>query len=126
MYVEFGNDNAIEGYREGDSDEVKFRPLEGQRVTTIGFPEGMTLQEAFTTAVAQANYHFAVVDEETGERAKPKWIESDSPGLKALLCEHFGLKPDTTMPKTWGKDTGLEQDNLLSVAARRESEGDDK
>jgi hypothetical protein len=109
VYVQFGNDNAIEGYRDPTSDDpdlVRYRPLEGQRITEITFPEGISLQEAFQDAVAALGYHMA-------EGSKPAWVESDSDGLQVLLVEHYGLTPSkNTRPKTWGKDTGA---NLIGV-----------
>lgn len=106
MYVEFGNDHAIEGFRDQNADDpelVQFRALEGQRVTQIVFPEGTGLQEAFSTAVTALQYHIA-------EGEKPTWIESDSDGLQSLLGEHFGVKAsENKRPKTWGKATGAPQ-----------------
>ena len=103
MYVELGNDKAIEGYRDPTSDDpdlVRFRPLEGQRTTLFVIPEGMGLQEAFSSVVTASTYHIA-------EGEKPAWVESDSEGLQTLLMEHFGItKSANTRPKTWGKDTG--------------------
>lgn len=119
MYVEFGNSNAIEGYRDPlseDPDLVRYRPIDGEQITTIVFPEGIGLQEAFTTAVATVGLHFAVADEESGERHKPAWVESDSDGLRALLCEHYGLKPSHTRPKNWGKETGANEAPSLARA----------
>jgi hypothetical protein len=102
MYVQFGNADALEGYRDPTSDDpdlVRYRPLDGDRVTTITFPEGMGLQEAFSTAVTALGYHMA-------DGGSPAWIESDSEGLQALLLENYGLTKNTR-PKTWGKDTGV-------------------
>lgn len=115
MWVEFGNDSAIEGFREGDSDEVKYRSLEGQQVTAVTLPSDVSLQEAFTTSVAAVNFHFA--EQPDGTRSKPAWIDSDSDGLKALLAENFGLKAGQARPKTWGKDSGaLDNEHLPSSA----------
>lgn len=104
MWVEIGNDHAIEGYRDPNSDDpdlVRFRPLEGQRVTTSSIPDDMNLQQAFANVVAGMAYHLE-------EGAKPAWIESDNESLQMLLCEHYGItKSQNTRPKTWGKDTGL-------------------
>lgn len=103
MYVLLGNDKALEGYRDPTSDDpdlVRYRDLEGQRVTSISIPEGMSLNEAFQSVVTAFEYHIA-----QGE--KPSFVESDSEGLQALLSEHFGLtKTQNTRPKTWGKETG--------------------
>lgn len=106
MYVEFGNDKAIEGYRDPQSDDpdlVRYRPVDGERVTQVLIPEGTGLQEAFTTVVTSFGYHIA-----DGE--KPTWIESDSPGLQTLLLEHYGISSSANnRKKTWGKDTGADQ-----------------
>lgn len=98
MYVEFGNDKGIEGYRDPQSDDpdlVRYRAIEGQRVTRLTYPEGMTLNEAFQSTVTAIGYHVA-------EGGRPSWVESDSAGLKALLCENYGIDPNRQRPRTWG------------------------
>lgn len=104
LLVEFGNADALEGYRDPtseDPDLVRFKPLAGDRVTTVVFPEGTSLQEAFSTAVTALTFHMA-------SGAVPTWIESDSDGLQALLVEHYRLTPSKNIrPKTWGKATGV-------------------
>jgi len=102
-FVEFGNDKGIEGYRDAESDDpdlVRYRTLSGQRTTTLTYPEGMTLQEAFQGTVTAIGYHLA-------EDGRPQWFESDSAGLKALLCENYGVSPEQTKPKTWGQGAVL-------------------
>lgn len=101
-YVEFGNDKGIEGYRDAESDDpdlVRYRELSGQRVTRLTYPEGMALTEAFQGTVTAVSYHL-------GEGGKPAWIESDSEGLKSLLCENYGVDPARKRPKTWGNPAG--------------------
>lgn len=103
MYVHIGNNNAIEGFRDPTSDDpdlVRYRPAEGERVTEVTFPEGTSLNEAFSTTLAVMEHHMV-------DGAKPVWVESDSEGLTSLLQEHWGLTAaKTSRPKTWGKDTG--------------------
>ena len=103
MYVHVGNSNAIEGFRDpssDDPDKVRYRPLDGDRVTEVAFPEGTSLNEAFATTLAVMEHHMA-------QGSTPSWIESDSEGLTSLLQEHWGLAASkTSRPKTWGKDTG--------------------
>lgn len=103
MYVHVGNNSAIEGYRDpssDDPDKVRYRPLEGDRVTEIVIPDGTSLNEAFSTVLAVMDHHMI-------EGSAPAWIESDSEGLTALLREHWDLSAaKTSRPKTWGKDTG--------------------
>lgn len=130
MWVELGNDKAQEGYRDPDSDEpdlVRYRPLDGERITTIVFPEDITLQEAFTTAAAAGQVHFQADESEDNPLGhhRPTWVESDSAGLKALLSEHFGLTKATQQrrPKTWGKEFGLHEDESLHSAQMYASRG---
>jgi hypothetical protein len=103
MYVLVGNDHAIEGYRDPQSDDpelVRYRGVEGQRVTTLEFPEGLTTMEAFDATVRSLAHHIH-------REHAPAWFESDSDTLKALLAEHYAL-PDSKAkaPRSWGKDTG--------------------
>ena len=104
MYVNVGNSNALEGFRDPTSDDpdlVRYKPLDGDRVTEIAFPEGLSLSDAFSDTLAALEHHM-----ESG--AVPSWIESDSAGLTALLKEHWGLSDaKTSRPKTWGKATGV-------------------
>lgn len=128
MWVEYGNANAIEGYRDPDSDDpelVRWREVpEAERITKVVFPEGMTLQEAFNDAVISINFNFAEREVEDPdhpdgvrtERHKPVWVESDSEGLKALLTEHFGLKQGHKRPARWGREFGLHKDPALSLS----------
>lgn len=100
MWVEFGNANAVEGYRDpakatdGQDAPVEFRPIKGEQITTVHFPEDMSISEAFTTAVAAVGAHFE-------EGSAPAWVDSDSEGLKALLVENFKID-NNTRPEGWG------------------------
>ena len=115
MYVHVGNNNAIEGFRDPSSDDpdlVRYRPLEGDRVTEVVFPEGISLNDAFSTVLAVMEHHIA-------QGATPAWVESDSEGLTSLLQEHWDLTAaKTSRPKTWGKDTGAT--DFVATAARSE------
>lgn len=103
MYVEIGNADAIEGYRDPTSDDpdlVRYKEAPGERVTRIAFPEGYTLKQAFDETVVALQYHMK-------EGSKPAWIESDSEGLRAQLLEQFGLTAsEAKRPKSWGKEDG--------------------
>lgn len=100
MYLEIGNDSAIEGYRNPGEERVQYRALEGQRVTRVVFPEGTLLQEAFMSAVKLTSYHIV-------EGAAPVWIDSDSEALAQLLKDHFSIS--ATRPRSWGRDTGADK-----------------
>lgn len=114
MYLEFGSDSAIEGYRdpEGeDPEKVLYRPLEGQRVTRVVFPEDTGIMEAFRSATELVRYHM---------QGDPVWINSDSESLEKLLKEHFSVSKGR--PRTWGKDTGADKlpkmsDMIATLAA---------
>lgn len=116
MFVELGNDKAIEGYRpDGTSDgEVQYRSLEGEQVTSLHFPEGMTINEAFQATVESLRYHI-----EAGEN--PVWVHSDSPGLQSLLEENYSVKKKK--PAKWGRFKEHETPGVL--AARGVQKGDD-
>lgn len=97
-YVEFGNDKVIEGYRDPKSDDpdlVRYRHLDGQRVTRLTYPDGIPLDEALVGTITAIGYHLA-------EDTTPQWFDSDDAGLKARLCDHFGVNPAKKKPKTWG------------------------
>lgn len=115
MYTHIGNDNAIEGFRDPTSDDpdlVRYRPLDGDRVTEIVFPDGISLNEAFSTTLA-------VMDQHMTAGATPAWVESDNPSLVSLLQDHWGLAAaKTTRPKTWGKNTGATE--FVATTARDE------
>jgi hypothetical protein len=99
MYVQMGNDNALAAIR-GDDDSVEFVDHPGEHVTTLVVTEGVPLNEAFNSVIISMQGHMK-------QGAKPAWIESDSPGLQALLEEHYGLaKAQNKRPKSWGKETG--------------------
>jgi hypothetical protein len=100
MWLETGNDSAIEGYRNPGEDRVLYRPIDGQRVTRVVFPEGMSLEEAFQSAVRLLAYHYA-----SGQG--PAWVDSDSDALTKLLKSHFSIK--SARPRSWGKDTGADK-----------------
>ena len=95
MRVEIGNDNAIEEYREPGSDELRVRALEGERVTTLLFPEDYSLGDAVTSTVDALRHHMRA-------DTKPAWIESDVEPLRQMLCEHYAVDPSKTRPLTWG------------------------
>lgn len=100
MWVEFGNSNSIEGFRDPrsqDPETIYYRPAPGERITQVGFPEGTTILEAFQGAVKLLTYHMA-----KGE--VPAWIDSDDAGLEKLLKDNFNIKG--SRPKNWGRDTG--------------------
>lgn len=105
MWVQFGNDHAIEAYRDSASDApelVRYRPAPGQRITATILPDGWGVSEAFATVLKAVEQHFDA-DPDTDDRHPPAWVESSSSGLAALLADHFGIQPDSR-PKGWHGD----------------------
>jgi hypothetical protein len=103
VWVQFGNDHAVEAYREtsGDSEEseLKHRSVQGRQITALVMPDDWSLSESFVTTLEVASHHFDT-DPETDDKHPPAWIESSSEGLTALLVEHFGLK-NNKRPRGW-------------------------
>jgi hypothetical protein len=103
MYVHIGNSAAVEGYRDESSDDpelVRYRPVEGERVTEVVFPDGTGVSEAFTTTLGVLTHHMA-------EGSTPDWVTSDNDALAGLLAEHWGLGEDRlARPETYGSETG--------------------
>lgn len=90
MQVELGLTSAKEGYKPDGSDIVIYRQLVGPRVLIIG-PVDKPLGELFIDIVSNNGLYGYHSDH------PPKWVASDSPGLQALLAEHWGCaagKPD--------------------------------
>lgn len=77
MRVVLGNRHAL------DNGEGMSR---GKRATTLNFPEGTSIGEAFTNTTHPQGAWAAHAE----EGATPAWVASDSDGLAQLLAEHFG------------------------------------
>lgn len=63
---------------------VEFSSLEGDRVTVVEFPEGTSIAEAFTTLTGGNGVWANHSD------GAPTWVACESPGLEALVAEHYG------------------------------------
>jgi hypothetical protein len=76
-------------------EHLKFRPAPGNRELVIGLPHDDML-----TAMREIVGPGGLWNSHVLEGGKPLWVESDSPGLKALLQEHFGTPDAKTGKKT--------------------------
>lgn len=98
MKLVLGNEHAIEGYRDPNSEnpeQVLYRELEGQRTTEINFSPGLGPIDAFSQVLNIVSKHFAPG---TG----PSWVEGDDEALVTLVKRHFNITAKGR-PKNWGK-----------------------
>lgn len=89
MQVVLGNRNAVHSVKklvDDEMTEVLEKMPRGKRATTIDFDEGVTLASAFKTVTDPRG----VWANHATDGASPAWVASDSPGLAAILAEHFG------------------------------------
>jgi len=120
MLVEIGNAHAIEGFREGDDDVVHYRAVPGERVTRIVIPSGIGIQEAYASVVGAMSVHMDPTQ-------KPAWIETDTPGLTALLYEHYGLDPaKVARSPLWGQQKAKPVKKTRSRSKPEVAESDEK
>jgi hypothetical protein len=81
--VVLGNRHAVQSRDNGETHE----PMpKGKRATVVDAPEGQSLAETFTAITHPSGIWAAHA--QLG--AVPAWVASDSPGLAALVSEHFG------------------------------------
>ncbi len=98
MKVEFGNNTAIENYRDPESEEpdlVRSRPYPGEHVTTLIIPKEQGLWEAFRSCIGIFALH-------SEKDSVPVWVKSDNSDLERSLKVHYKIKK--SRPKTWGKE----------------------
>ncbi len=84
--VRLGNTAPTESFKPDES-EAKFekKRLDSDfEVTTYNIPGDYTLAEALQVVAKTYNVHHS--DD------PPEWVESDSPGLQALLIENFSTE----------------------------------
>lgn len=83
--VEIGNDSAIEGYRNPGDEELHFRALEGERITTVGIPEECGLEDAIKIVRTALTLEMAA-------DGIPLWFQCDSsPDLQGALLQQYNL-----------------------------------
>jgi hypothetical protein len=101
-YVQMDNSGAVEHYKEHpDAEEIQARPLEGERIFEIVFPDPpagqprMTLREMIATTMATYRKHQAhgnAPDDAPVDLVTPKWIRSNDDQLEAQLVDEYQLE----------------------------------
>jgi len=98
MRVLLGNPAAKEAYRDADG-ELRHRPVEGARVTTVVIPDSYGLLEAVTAVVAHDGVWNNHSQGDLVTDTKPDWVESDDDALALLLSQSLGCP--VGRPKKW-------------------------
>jgi hypothetical protein len=115
MIIEIGNDAAIEGYREVEDGPLKYRDLEGERITTLHLPDDWDILEVVQTVRSTLPYHMDV------RRGNPRWVSCSDAAVAASLSQVFALngKPiPTDRPKTWGEPKKPKRSGPKSARAK--------
>lgn len=89
MRVVLGNRHAISGTSQvvdGETQTVVDPMPRGKRATIVDIPDELPLGQALTAIT----HPQGVWASHAKPGAVPAWVASDSPGLAALLAEHFG------------------------------------
>jgi hypothetical protein len=101
-YVQMDNSGAVEHYKEHpDAEEIQTRPLEGERIFEMVFPDPpagqprMTLREMIATTMATYRKHQAHGNAPAHlpvDLVTPKWIRSNDEALEGQLLSEYGLE----------------------------------
>lgn len=89
LMVYLGNRDAITTNEAGKRVAAK-----GKLRTDVELPDGTSVGEALRVITAADG----VWANHAAEGAKPAWVASDSPGLAAVLAEHFGCEVRDPIP----------------------------
>lgn len=91
-YVHFGNNKTKEYTNQG------FKPIEGERITEVIFPEGMTILTQMHIAIAALRRHQGLLDT---HKPSAVFVKSNNKALEALLAEELGIQSNT-IPRNYG------------------------
>lgn len=97
VYVQMDNSAAVEHYRDDpDSEDIKTRPLTGERIFEISFPEGteeepVTLREMIMTTMATYRHHQEAGHTEGHALVRPRWVRSSDERLEAALVDEYRI-----------------------------------
>lgn len=94
--IQFGNDQAIEGYYpDGEDGPVHYRAVEGERVTTFSIPDSWDLAEGVREITNALGFHFDLAG-----GAAPRWVEGDDEAIVAHFRHVYGVEGK---PGLWGE-----------------------
>ena len=111
MHLELGNAAAIEGYRDPhgpDPERVFYRPLRGDRITQVVFPDRIPLIEAYKTTMS-------LLDEHVEDHRAIAWVTSDEPVLAGMVACRCDAR--TERPVGWGRSSGADLLTPLTLLA---------
>lgn len=114
IYVQMDNPNAVEHYRDHpDDEEIQSRPLKGERIFEISFPEGdednpITMREMVITTMTTYRHHQQAGNpkgETVADLVPPRWVRSNDERLQAELVTEYRIT-DNDIPKGFGSEHG--------------------
>lgn len=114
IYVQMDNPNAVEHYREHpDDEEIQARPLKGERIFEISFPEGdeenpLTLREMIMTTMTTYRHHQEAGNpkgDTVADLVPPRWVRSNDARLQDELVAEYRIT-NNDIPKGFGSEHG--------------------
>jgi hypothetical protein len=111
IYVQMDNSAAVEHYRDDpDSEDIKTRPLTGERIFEISFPDGdeenpVTLREMIMTTMATYRHHQEAGNSEGHALVRPRWVRSSDDRLEAALVDEYRITRNE-IPSGFGSEHG--------------------
>jgi hypothetical protein len=97
VYVQMDNSAAVEHFRDDpDSEDIKTRPLTGERIFEISFPDDdeenpVTLREMIMTTMATYRHHQEAGHIEGRALIRPRWVRSNDDRLQAALVDEYRI-----------------------------------
>lgn len=96
ILVEIGHEAGMD-LSEGE-DGPTYVPVEGQRITTVRIPDGISPLEAVASVKALLTNHI-----QSGHQ--PAWIKSSDATLQQMLIDELGLTGRSNRrPANWGQE----------------------
>jgi hypothetical protein len=107
-YVQMDNSAAVEHFKDHpDAEEIKSRPLPGERIFEIVFPDSTTLREMIMTTMATYRKHQPsgnAPDDAPVELVNPRWVRSNDDQLQEQLAVEYGLVDHNDIPAGFGAE----------------------